>query len=421
MPTKWESRIASLPLEKSFLSHPSISFFCPELNPGKDPRRITIRSGKGLNMKCPTCFHIYSCSPHLLKGCRFCTKQALCENDDCLPCFENSLASRHFDGIEKFKEFKRLLASGAIDEVLHPLFLKSCAIYDYRRNAAVCCRKVFKSSTCEVRYFICHECGHSFPNRPANVEDLQHCPFCSPKNAKMLCPKEQNCRACFVKSFASHPKSNCWDNREGKNKGLTPYDVFISGSHMADMICGDCCSPFPITCNNISTGYWCPLCKNKAEKMVKEFHDSSLSAPKYQYKPKWLFNAETNGQRSFDFAVPDKKVVGEVDGDQHFYNKVHWGSTGEEIRTRDIEKMVLARDNGHSGWRLYQPDVLFDRIDWREWIIAACNLIDAQTEPLWVFPPNIIYAGHIEQCKLRGIRCIVLPLTPAPAAPPGTP
>lgn len=420
MPTKWESIIANLPLERCFLSHPSFAFFCTELNPGIDPRRITIKSGKPLNMKCPTCFHIYSCSPHTLKGCRFCTNQALCENEDCLSCFEKSLASRHFDGIERFKEFNRLLASGATDEILRPLFLDSCAIYDYRRNT-VCCRMVFKSSTCEERYFICHGCNHTFPNRPANVEALQHCPFCSPKNAKMLCPKEKDCRACFVKSFASHLKSNCWDNREGKNKGLTPHDVFKSGTHVADMICGDCSSSFPMSCNNISTGYWCPLCKNKTEAKTKDFLESSLSGSVYQYKPKWLLNAETNGQRKFDFAVPDKKTAGEVDGDQHFYDKVHWGSTGKENLIQDVEKMALACENGFSGWRLYQPEVLFDRFDWRTWIIAACKLIESESEPLWVFPPNIIYADHIEQCKARGIRCIVLPLTPAPAAPPDTP
>ncbi len=406
--SRWESRISNLPLEKSFLSHPSISFFCSELNPGKYPRNITIRSGKQLIMKCPTCFHIYPCSPHLLKGCRFCTNQALCENDDCLTCFEKSLASRHFDGIEKFKEFKRLLESGSTDEVLRPLFLKSCAIYDYRRNAAVCCRTVFKSSTCEERYFICHECHHSFPNRPANVEALQHCPFCSPNNAKMLCPKEQNCKACFVKSFASHPKSNCWDNREGKNKGLTPHDVFKSGTHIADMICGDCASSFPMTCNNISTGYWCPLCKNKTEAKAKLFLESEYPTFIYQFKAKWLYNSKTKGQRSFDFTEEKSKVVFEIDGAQHFYDKIHWGSTGEDNCLRDIEKMVLASDMGFSGIRIIQEDILFDRIDWKKLFADALNIIKSESDPIWIFQNSQKYERHIEQCKCQGIRYIIL-------------
>lgn len=403
----WESIIANLPLERCFLSHPSFAFFCTELNPGIDPRRITIKSGKPLNMKCPTCFHIYSCSPHTLKGCRFCTNQALCENEDCLRCFEKSLASRHFDGIERFKEFKRLLASGATDEILRPLFLDSCAIYDYRRNT-VCCRMVFKFSTCEERYFICHGCNHPFPNRPANVETLQHCPFCSPNNAKMLCPKEKDCRACFMKSFASHPKSNCWDNREGKNKGLTPHDVFKSGTHMADMICGDCASSFSMTCNNISTGYWCPLCKNKTEAKAKLFLESEHKKFIYQFKPKWLYNSKTKGHRSFDFADPETKVLFEVDGGQHFYDKIHWGSTGEGNCLRDIEKMVLASGMGFSGIRIIQEDILFDRVDWRKLFVDALNIIKSKSEPIWIFQNSPKYERHIEHCNTQGLHYIVL-------------
>lgn len=405
---RWIGRSKVLPLEKSFAAHPSFSFFVPELNPGIDPMRITIRSGKDLNMKCPDCNHQYSCSPHILKGCKYCTHQCLCDNDECIMCFDHSLASRHFKGIEEYRKYKQLRLSGAADERIYALFLKSCAMYDFRKNTE-CCRKVLKSSTCKERHFICHGCQHNFPNRPSHVAELQDCPFCSPNNAKMLCPKDKNCEKCFAKSFASHPRALCWNYSEGKNKGLNPFDVFKSGTHRADMLCGECKNPFTSTCNNISTGYWCPFCKKKTEAKVLPFLSSFKGRVfKPQYNPLWLLDPLTNGRRSFDFTDVENKTALEIDGDQHFYDKIHWGSTGEENLEKDIQKMILAFSKGFSGVRIYQVDVLFDKYDWKKWVTDAFTYINTHQGPVWVFPKNPQYKRHIEECMARGICYVVL-------------
>jgi very-short-patch-repair endonuclease len=248
----------NLPIEKAFISHPQFKFFDYELNPGIEPRQITIQSGISLTLKCPDCLHVFSGSPHGLKNCRFCTHQALCTNDDCIRCFNNSLASRHFAGIEQYKEFNYLLANGKMYDTLTKLFLNACAIYDFQYNTDTC-RSIFKSSSLTECTFICHNCKHSFLSQPSRVESLSYCPYCSP-NAKILCPKDKNCSRCFERSFASHPTSKFWDYSEGKNDGKTPYDVFKSGTHIADIICGECNHSFQMCCNSISTGFWCPYC-----------------------------------------------------------------------------------------------------------------------------------------------------------------
>lgn len=242
-----------------FPEHPKFGFFVQELNPGIDPTKLGIQSGKQLTLKCPDCKHVFPGKPHGLKNCRFCVHQELCDNDDCEMCFGNSLASRHFAGVEKYKEFKRLYASGAEYVSVAALFLPTCAIYDFRNNT-VSCRSVFKSSSNPNVLFICRECDHGFPNRPYKIASLIDCPFCSPANAKMLCPKEKECSKCFAKSFASHPKAEFWDYSEGKNGGKTPHDVFIAGHHLADFVCGECAHPFQASCNSVSTGFWCPFC-----------------------------------------------------------------------------------------------------------------------------------------------------------------
>jgi hypothetical protein len=239
--------------EDSFASHPLINFFKQDENPGVDITNIRRKSGKPLNFRCPDCNHSFILSPHLLKGCRYCRHQSLCDDIECIKCFDNSLASRHFSDLNKYKEY---LQTSDIE-----LLSKDCAILDVSNlnNIEKNPRKIFASSS-KSMYFKCWNCSHSFPSSPSRVAYLKDCPFCSPKNARMLCLKEKNCEVCFVKSFASHTKSHCWDYSDGKNKGKTPYDVLKSGSHLLDLICDKCEHSFQSTCNNISSGYWCPYC-----------------------------------------------------------------------------------------------------------------------------------------------------------------
>jgi hypothetical protein len=305
------------------------------------------------------------------------------------------------------------------------LFLKPCPIYAFldERNADP--RTIFKSHHNTRCRFICRKCFHIVESEPARIEDNKDCTYCSPTNARTLCPSDKNCRQCFEKSFASNPKSECWDYSEGKNmspcgKQLTPRDVFKAGSHPADFICNVCDHSFPMTCINVKTGYWCPFCRNKTEAKLKCFLDSDYPGMfQYQYKPKWLYNPATKCYSAFDFGDESEKLIIELDGDQHFYDIEAWKSSARENCILDIIKMQSAFSEGYSGIRLCQVDIWDDRLNWHSWINSAVAYIKSHPTPIWIFPDNKKYERHIDMCKRYNILYYIL--TPAPAAPPGTP
>jgi hypothetical protein len=274
--------------EDSFASHPFLNFFNQEENPGVDIRNIRKRSGMALNFRCPDCNHLFSLSPHGLKGCRYCANQSLCDFVDCKKCYDNSLASRYFTDLNKYNEFMK---TNNLD-----LIIKNCSILDINNsnNLVKDMRKIFKS-TSKSMYFICWKCNHSFLSNPSRVTDLKDCPYCSPKNARKLCSKEKNCQQCFVKSFASSERSKCWDYSQGKNQGKTPYDVLKSGGHIADLICDKCNHSFKTTCNNISSGFWCPFCAG--QKRCKDDDCLICSSRKLSSHPMSFFWNDTNNPK----------------------------------------------------------------------------------------------------------------------------
>jgi hypothetical protein len=318
----------------------------------------------------------------------------------------------------------------------------------------------------------------------------------------VLCPKDVDCSKCFHKSFASHPKSGCWDILEGKNidesgRKISPREVFIGGSYEADFICDECDHPFKMTCNNVSTRFWCgfctghrrcdsstcdmcngrklsshpfseywnaelnpkdispldialgncvdkfwfncpaekhppyqkratdinrgggcPSCLRKTEAKIGEFLPSipGISGYQKEWVAEWLRNPITKYCARFDFMLLPINTVIENDGLQHFIDG-RWKSkvfiktdSGEskEQRKRDLEKMAKSIEHGISGIRLFQPDVLVDKYDWKGWIITALDFIKSSLLPVWVFPKNTIYESHIQLCIERKLNYIIL-------------
>lgn len=239
-----------------FKSTINFKFYKKELNPDIDINKITRKSGKKLNFQCPECKHLFINSPHGLKNCKFCEHQDLCNSLECQLCYNNSFASKCFISFEKFTEYNNLNDGEKINYISG--FNNKCALFLFIENN-ISPRNIFKNTSKEY-LFKCWNCKHSFLNKPCKVDELKNCPYCSPKNAKLLCPKEKNCKLCYEKSFASHPKSKCWNYSNDKNESKTPYDVFKGGTHYADLICDNCEHPFQAKCNNILSGFWCPYC-----------------------------------------------------------------------------------------------------------------------------------------------------------------
>lgn len=105
-------------------------------------------------------------------------------------------------------------------------------------------------------WFNCEKCQHEFLVSLSHVMGGCWCNYCG---KHMLCDKE-DCEICYNKSFASHPKSIYWSD---KNK-IFPRKV-LSYSHKSYIFNCDICNHefskiiFTIT----SQKQWCPYCKNK--------------------------------------------------------------------------------------------------------------------------------------------------------------
>jgi len=112
--------------------------------------------------------------------------------------------------------------------------------------------KVFKNTKMKY-WFECYECNHSFESSLADISNGCWCPYCSNKK---LCD-DKNCKICLYKSFASHPKSIFWSNKNI----VQPDKVFINSHNKYWFDCYECNHSFEtnITNNNI----WCPYCTNK--------------------------------------------------------------------------------------------------------------------------------------------------------------
>jgi very-short-patch-repair endonuclease len=65
----------------------------------------------------------------------------------------------------------------------------------------------------------------------------------------------------------------------------------------------------------------------------------------------------------FDFAIEERKVIIELDGEQHFSQICNW-MTPEETRKNDIYKMQCANEHGYSVIRITRKEVCNKKQDW---------------------------------------------------------
>jgi very-short-patch-repair endonuclease len=156
-------------------------------------------------------------------------------------------------------------------------------------------------------WFDC-DCGHEFESSLLNINKGNNwCPYCY--NRK-LCG---NCDNCFNKSFASHPKSICWSD---KNE-IKPIEVFRGADRKKFIFnCDKCPHIFEMTLKDItSKGHWCSycshqkLCENKECSMCWDNSFASVDRNKYlndkSINPRSLFKS-TNKKFNFDCDICNK-------------------------------------------------------------------------------------------------------------------
>jgi very-short-patch-repair endonuclease len=102
---------------------------------------------------------------------------------------------------------------------------------------------------------------------------------------------------------------------------------------------------------------------------------------KRQYKVNWCKNKK---YLPFDFVIEDKKIIIELDGQQHFEQICKWVSP-EENRKNDLYKMNCANENGFSVIRLLQKDVYKNKYDWINELISNIEKISNENRVQNIF------------------------------------
>ena len=331
-----------IPYEKSFAVSNKAKFWHQILNGIITPRDIHISSNKKYWFTCQKCPHIFkSTISSITRGrwcpfCCFCTKK-LCEDENCKFCFEKSFVS-------------------STDKALcwHPIL-----------NGTFLPRDVFKG-TIKKFWFSCPKCSHDFETRLNDVTCKgSWCPFCS--NQK-LC-NDIKCKFCLNNSFASHEKSQYW--HQILNEKITPRNVFKGTTKKYWFTCDKCSHIFKSTINSITSGHWCPACKNKTEKKLLEWLKNKYpNMVKFQPRYDWCKNPDTNWCFPYDFEIFGSIII-ELDGRQHIDRQVKNWKSPEENQERDKYKMTQALNNGKSVIRILQQDVLNDTYGWEEKLNSA--------------------------------------------------
>ena len=386
--------------KKSFASH-SKAIFWSNSNE-TSPRDEFMSSAKQFAFACDVCKHEFILRLDSIKRgqwCQYCVNKKLCDNEKCLLCYEKSFAS-HLNAIfwcnnissrnvfklsnkkylfdcdcgHSFESAPASISRGRWCPYCPNSSQKICN----KKNCEICYVKSFAShpksiywshkndisawqilkSSSQIKIFDCNVCGHEFSTSLDKVVNNQWCPYCSIP-CKKLC-KDNTCNFCFVKSFASNPKSQYWSNKNT----IVPRDILLYSHKKYYFNCNTCNHTFKSKICYISKpgGTWCPMCINKTEKKVYDWLKNKYGNVEPQKKYNWCKNIN---ELPYDFVLEDYKIIIELDGAQHFIQVSNWIDPNLTHKT-DLFKMKCANKHGYSVIRILQDDVWQDKIDWEE-------------------------------------------------------
>lgn len=102
----------------------------------------------------------------------------------------------------------------------------------------------------------------------------------------------------------------------------------------------------------------CPHCINKTQFKLYDYIKSLYSDAINEYR---LSNVKNS---RYDIYIPSLSLFIELDGPQHFIQVFNWNN---HIYTqyKDIYKTLIAKKNNISMIRIYQPDIMYNKIDWK--------------------------------------------------------
>ena len=169
-------------------------------------------------------------------------------------------------------------------------------------------------------WFICDvkECNHEFRksiNLITNKTKPSFCLYCA---GKALCGKEE-CKTCYERSFASHPKAKYL--HPIKNGKVNPINIFKKSSKKYWFNCDKCSHKFESTLSNITKKNkprWCKYCAHRGELCKDDdctmcYENSFASHPKAEY---WNYKKNKGKPRDF-FKSANKEFYFNCDECKH--------------------------------------------------------------------------------------------------------
>jgi very-short-patch-repair endonuclease len=292
------------------------------------------------------------------RWCKFCmgnSIETLCDNSDCKWCFDRSFASH-----------------------------EKSSFWSKKNNISP--RQVRLNSN-KKYIFNCFECKHEISLVLRDVVRGQWCGYCD----KYLCDIS-DCKWCFERSFASHEKSSCWNEKNN----ISPRQVRLNSHKEYIFNCPDCNNEYTARLYSVNAGVWCTCIKNKTEAKLFEWlknykkyinmNGKLYKIKKIKIKKQKKFSwCKKEKKLPFDFYLKFKvtcqeekencifaiktlyiKIIIELDGKQHFVYIKHWKTNLEDIQETDNYKENKALEKEINVIRIYQPSVWEDKEDWEE-------------------------------------------------------
>jgi very-short-patch-repair endonuclease len=320
-----------------FSQHPKAIFWSNKNE--KKPNEVALNSHKKFWFDCE-CGHAFDIQLNNLTikngWCPYCVNKKICNiYQNCQSCLNKSLASINYS--KNWSDTNKEIPE-----------------------------EVFKNS--HKKYlFVCPTCKHTYEQRLSHITRGSCCSYC---HNRQLCDNKQNCSICLNKTFASIERSLCWSDKNI----LKPYQVFKSVATKFWFDCDKCGNEFESKLCHITDGSWCPFCVNKTEQILFDVLKEKYNTLKSQYKVDWCKNKK---HLPFDFVIEERKIIIELDGEQHFEQIGKWKSP-EETKKNDLYKMKCANDNGFSIIRILQKDVYKNKYDWLNELILIIEKLTTE-------------------------------------------
>jgi very-short-patch-repair endonuclease len=140
-------------------------------------------------------------------------------------------------------------------------------------------------------------------------------------------------------------------------------------------------------CSNKSD---CPQCKNKTEGKLYEYLIVKFPTVIRQFK---IDSCRRVKVLPFDFCIPDKKIIIEMDGAQHFRNISNWLDV-EETLQRYIFKMNKAHEEGYKVIRITQSNVYKGGDTWLDQHLLP-YIYETDRDAVFISEDTELYKRHI--------------------------